>query len=139
MEIEYAFLARYADLSSDGTLSILGAGLEVVRAPSFPRTLPLAVVARLNDINDASVPIVLEFDATTTEGKSILAAPFVIPLELHRLPPADKVTSDKSGNVVLGLAGFLIPSPGEYILRLKLTGESVLDRVFRLTAVQQHA
>ncbi len=139
MEIEYAFLARAAEASSDGTLSMLGAGFEVVRSPRFPVSIPISVVVRLNGIEDRTHTVTLEFDAFGEDGQSILDAPFVMPMERFRQPVVRPVTPENTASVVFGIPGLLIPAVGRYRLVLKLTGENVVGREFRLVAEETRA
>lgn len=139
MEIEYAFLARAAEASPDGTLSMLGAGFEVVRSPRFPLSIPVSFVVRLNGIEDRTHTVTLEFDAFGEDGQSILDAPFVVPLEPFRQPLVCPVIPEKTANVVFVISGLLIPAVGHYRLVLKLTGENVVGREFRLIAEETRA
>ena len=139
MEIEYAFLARAAEASPDGTLSMLGAGFEVVRSRTFPKSLPFTVVVKLKGVADKTRTMTLEFDAFREDGQSTLDAPYVLTTEMSRRQPDTSVVHEGCVNVLLGLGDFLIPAPGVYRLVLKLTGENVVGREFRLIAEETHA
>ena len=139
MEIEYAFLARAADASPDGSVSVLGLGFETVRLQTFPQSIPLTIVVRLRDVKNRQAPITLEFDATGDDGVSVLDAPFVFPLEPLRLPKNEAASPQGSSNILFSLGLFSLPRPGVYLLSLRLSGESVVTHVFSLTAVQTDA
>ena len=134
MEIEYAFLARAADASPDGTLSVLGAGFDVVRSRNFPKSFPFTVVTKLKGVADKTRSMTLEFDAFGQDGQSILEAPYVLTTEMSRRLPSTSSVPEDGVNVLLGLADFSVPTPGVYRLVLTLTGENAVSRDFRLTA-----
>ena len=138
MEIEYAFLARAADVSPDGTLSMLGTGFEIVRSRIFPRDFTFSIVVRLRDIVTSTQNMTLEFDAFDETDKSILDAPYVVSTVISRRLPLESVVSEGSGNIVFGILGLVIPIIGIYRLVLKLTGENVVGREFRLVAEELH-
>ena len=117
---------------------MLGAGIEVIRSRNFPTTFPLTVVVRLKNIINKLQNTTLEFDVFREDGHSILDAPYVSVLESGDRPPLGSVVSEGSGNVLLGIPGLLIPMAGTYRLVLKLTGEDMVARNFRLVAEERH-
>ena len=48
VEIEHAFLCRYAESNPDGTFDTIGTGFTIVRARSFPTVIPVMVILKLN-------------------------------------------------------------------------------------------
>src|SRR4051794_16942296 len=80
MEIAHAFFARWAEALGDNTISTIGAGFDVVRAPNYPAAFPITVVIKLvGFLNDTpSTPperplaIQLTMDAIGPDGSRAL-------------------------------------------------------------------
>lgn len=46
-DLDYAFLAEYAKVEAQGTLTVVGASFTRLRVPTLPAAIPLAVAGRL--------------------------------------------------------------------------------------------
>ena len=134
MDITYAFLARAAEVNSDGTLSVLGADFHLVRAAGFPRECPMAVVVKLGGVPEQA-ELYAQLDIRGPEGVQIVTTPEPVPLKpIGRSSEVGAVTRRDTANVIVGLAGLVLPAPGEYTFHLRLTGDGTAERVIGLTA-----
>jgi hypothetical protein len=116
MRLEFAFFADAAEVRPDGTMFVLGGGIDHVKGPSFPATHPgMALVARLMASQDEHGNHVFTVKVFRPRGES--------------LPPDSTLTFDvppnkihpERGNtatVCLRYWNFLFPEPGEYTFRL---------------------
>jgi len=135
MEIEYGFLARAAEISPDGTLSVLGAGFDTVRSPAYPRAFPITLVVRVINLGPVKPDLLVDFDIADTAGNSILDAPVSKKLTNPMvLSSKTTVAPNESANLVLSLPALLIPAPGDYQVNLKLTDKTTVEKTIRLHA-----
>lgn len=139
MEIDYAFLTRAADLSPDGTLSMLGVGFETIRSRGFPVNIQFALVVRLSGVVPGREEILAELDIVGPDGKTILDAPISSPLNAIKVPTPKSVAPSGTANLIIQLAGVMLQSPGVYHANLRLTGEKVVEKKFRIVAETANA
>jgi hypothetical protein len=140
MEIVYSFLARAAEVASDGTLSVLGGDFDRAWSAVYPCAVPVAVVVRfVEPPQDAQSPVFIELDILGPDGHTILESPLA--KMLSRNPNAGKMraTRENEGIVVVNLGGVVIPAGGEYRVWVKLTkGGASVERVMRLRVEEPH-
>jgi hypothetical protein len=122
MNIEFAFLTRAADLSSDGTLSVLGADLDLLQAPAFPFLLPSfsVVVKFLLGADETKVDSTLRV-SIVGEGIGSLAPE----LNTRLLHPSENMAKAKkrAGLTLVGtFQGTTFPNPGQYAVHLIIDG-----------------
>jgi hypothetical protein len=134
MEIDYGFLARAAEVAPDGTLSVLGAGFDTIRATAFPAPHLICVVVRLKGVETGESEMHVEFDILDPAGKSILDAPINQRLVPQKLSKKIAAASTDTANILLHLGSVMIPVVGEHQMRLRVTKGTVVEKIFRLNA-----
>ncbi len=138
MDIEFAILARSADLSADGTISALGMGFEIIRTAALPRVFPLCLIVRVKGHQDGG-KLLVDIDLIGPSGSSILDAP--ISQELKPTPRAKEnaVAPEGTANIIFNMAGIVLSEFGEYELRFRVTGTEAVERVIALRVLKANA
>jgi hypothetical protein len=119
MEVDYALLAAFADLASDGKVSIFHGGLETIHLPQLGRIVtPIYFAFRVS------------FRAEECGGNGIvrveLVDPYGTPVDsseetvLLQVPPPDGHTKI---SFVCRFAGIVLQVAGNYLVRLLFNGE----------------
>jgi hypothetical protein len=116
MDVLYFLLARYAEQTPDGSMNIMGAGIDTVTAPFLPYYHPsLYVVAKIAMSNEeAKSEHILNIIETTPDGKVLLTtkdmrvSPKEMPPDLKILP----------ANMLFAFQGLFFPTEGEYKFEL---------------------
>lgn len=136
MDLAYAFLAKFADTTRDGTFALVGGGFEVVAAPALPVTVPaLAVVIRLLvPPNECGREHELRVDLVGP-GE---AAPRMT-ANLHFTPDLDVNRPGRPVgiNCIMGTFGLAFAEQGDYEFRLSVGGRQLGSAV--LSVIQRPA
>lgn len=134
VEIDFAVLARSADLGADGTISALGMGFDRIRATVLPRAFPFAVLVRLKEIGDAE-KLLVELDVIGPKG-SILDAPFVNEMPIKKAIPSVAVIPKETATIHIGLPGLVIPEAGKYEFQIRVTATNTVNRSLSVSVEQ---
>jgi hypothetical protein len=138
MEIAYAFFANAAQLALDGTFSVFGAALEIVRSPAFPCMTNLSLLIKLTGVPDGEPDQTFEMDVTGPDGLSILPVPISTPLARFVVPTHNSVVHRGNKTLIVGFGGFVLPAPGDYTFSFRIIGPTVAAKTLQLTAEQIH-
>src|SRR5258708_30723580 len=133
MELKYAFCARFAETTPDGTISMIGGGFNVLSGPTLPVLVPmLSVVARF------------EFTAEECGRAHEVSTSFIgpngeplrEPMVLAITPTARESNQDipSAATCVLSLVGASFDHAGDYAFRFSIGG-----RFLRSVSVRIHA
>jgi hypothetical protein len=111
------FLLAEAATIREGTLNILGAGINILRRPAYPALLGLPLALLLEFIpegeGDHEVHIGIE-------GQPGLIADVVI--ELAQAPPGEVKNLAAYFPIVIPTQSVILPRPGRYVATLKIDG-----------------
>ncbi len=117
MRLVYTTLARYAELSKDGTFTIIGGGFQRLRVSDFPVTVPtlallIKIEADVKEHGDYRLELVLvdPNDARVDGGKGEL--PFSI----------DEDPDHREFTCLFQLYGLQFQRPGVHFFRIALAG-----------------
>lgn len=83
IELDYAFLADYARVESNGTLTVIGASWTFIVASQVPAVHRMAIAGRIRSTPEAE-PVPLRIEVVAPEGKYRMA----LNAELTRAPAA---------------------------------------------------
>jgi hypothetical protein len=121
VELDYAFLADAANLSSDQKLNVLGMWVTRSASPRLPVTPILTFVARLIATpEECGKPHSFRLEILNPDGDRLAISseqPFVVQ------PNPDDPGQPGYGAVVLGLVGATFPEYGNYRLRPVVNGQ----------------
>jgi hypothetical protein len=138
MKIGYVFLARYAETNPDGTVNAVGCDFESVRAKAFPAAFPVAIVAKLTEMEafeKVGEKLSLLLQIVNPAGEDLLDPPLVAILEPQRLDKKISIARSGTSRVVWSLGGLPFATPGKYELRLTFeSGTKVLRHTVELNA-----
>ena len=117
MEIEYAFLCRYAESNPDGTFDTIGTGFTFVRARSYPNVIPVMVILKLKTTGPAR-ELDLAVSVVGPTGDTVLSAtltlnPVVLPENVSLTPP-------NTASVVLNLGPMPLLTAGKYVISIAI-------------------
>jgi hypothetical protein len=126
MQLEYIFLARYAELAPDGLFTVVGGGVDRINAGGFPWSwgyLFLVAQVRL-PIQEAQREHRTAVERETPAGQ---IEPIGAESPMTPVPPTVEVGID--GNVRfsfnLSLVNLIFPEAGVYKYRLKIDGREI--------------
>jgi hypothetical protein len=127
IKIEYAFLARSAEVLADGTFTVIGGGIDRFICTNFPPGIPtLVLVVRLSVARDEwnkQHDLLVEIFGPDGE---------LMPGQRHtltfNLPPAASAPQLPGLVGMLTLVGMQFPRPGIYRIRLSV-GSKELDSI----------
>jgi hypothetical protein len=135
MEIAYAYLANYAEFSSDGRLTMVGGDLDAIGSPDFPsRPLNLALAIKATFLPEESGrPHLCRIEiarARNNEPDSEALAPVIMAnLDLPRVG-ADLATG--RANICGQFTGVVFPVEGDYLVRIWLDDREMRRLPLRL-------
>jgi hypothetical protein len=132
MRLKFAFFARAADISQDGTFAVLGAGLDKLRAPGFPCSAAITLVANVGlspDDRQRRNAIILE--AFDPAGER-MAGPIESGIQPPPPQPGQAIEDELGVTCIFGL--FLtFPVAGAYRFRLTSDlGEEFEEQLLRI-------
>jgi hypothetical protein len=124
MKLEFAFFADAADVRPDGTMYLLGGGIDHVKSQSFPAVHQggMVLVARLraepNELGDHQVSA----KVFRPRGE-----PWTPEIALNFNVPPNKLHPERGNcaTVCLRYLNFVFPESGEYTFRLFIDGNEV--------------
>jgi hypothetical protein len=123
MQLEYAFCANYAETGEAGTVSVIGAGINVLRVATLPAQVrSLYVIARVTFAREErGRPYELEIDLLGPEGKRLSGWPLVAPM----LPAAqaDPPEVPSAATCITALTAPVFTHPGEYRFQFSAAGQ----------------
>ncbi len=122
MELAYAFLAKYADTAPDGTFTLIGGGLEGVKASSLPTGIPAMalIIHLLANPDECGHEHQLDMAFFSPTGAPILNPGG----HLTFTPTEDPDTPGHRVGVscIFGMIGMTFTEFGDYEFRLSLDG-----------------
>lgn len=85
MQLQYAFCARFAETGDKGTFSVIGGGINILRIPVLPATIPtLSVIVRLVfTIEECDRQHELTVELLGPDGQQLAGWPLVTPVCLQ--------------------------------------------------------
>jgi hypothetical protein len=129
MDVRYLMLAKYAEQTPDG-MNVIGGGIDVFRAESFPHAIPsLYVAVKVTfERSDLELPHTLRVRLIAPDGDQLTSTE-TIPVPVDDLPPGKE---NLSANLTFGFHSFLFPKEGRYRIQLLCDEETAKESVFRL-------
>lgn len=127
MEVDYAYLCRFAEANADGTIDTIGGDFECIEAEGYPVAVPLVIVAKFSglDVGKDGVPVLLEVIGPT--GTPIMEPP-VLKLRPTMTMNPKGTTPSNTSRLVLNLGAVPLLSAGKYEFKLSL-GQPTLASV----------
>ena len=129
MEVAYAFLAKYAEYTPDGLLSMIGGGLETFTTPSLPYrgnfSIPVKIsLSREEARQENRIRVEVVGGEIQPEGGAVQTpqAEFIMP------PSPLEPTGDVFVNLVVNFFQIGFPRHGEYPVRI-LSNQQVLKTI----------
>jgi hypothetical protein len=129
MDLEYIFLARFADLSDDGLFTVHGGGMKTIVGEQFPVTWPLlCLVARVRATpSEFAAPRRMAIERVAPTGDVVVVGEEAASPSSASARPG--VTRDPDGriclNICAGMLGQVFPVPGVYQFRVKMDGKEI--------------
>jgi hypothetical protein len=124
MKFHYAFCAKYAQTSPDGTFTVFGGGLDTIEVQEFPfvvQELAILLNVSLDPDEDAAGQRIMVGFFDPEGGLLPLRAEFPVPAV-----PSSKRTRDRIPVVcVVNIANACFPMPGRYSFQVLINGENV--------------
>jgi hypothetical protein len=121
MEIAYAFMAKFADTSADGTFALVGGGWDGVKTPTIPINVPaMALVVHLSaNPDECGREHNLDINLFGPTG-----AQFPFSGHLPFIPVLDQNSPDHrvGVNCIVGMLGMTFAEQGDYQFRLSVDG-----------------
>lgn len=133
MQLEYAFLAKFADTNPAGGFTAVDGGIAVISGPKLPIAVPLLhLVAHFRFMREECgqrYNVLVQLVSPTGEPMALGDA--VLPLTpALRADIPDQETTTATG--VLGMLGAQFDTPGDYVFRLLLGGEALGSTAVRV-------
>ena len=127
MEVKFAVLADYANITREGKLNVLGI-FDVLNTPSFPTSIPFYVVvsyeagaAEFDSNKEIQIVLCDEDGNTKLKMKQVL-----------RVVRPDKTGTLFSTNQIAGIVGFPFEKAGSYQFNILVNGDPKKQSPFRL-------
>jgi hypothetical protein len=131
MDVRYLLLARHAEMAGDGTLNMLGGGVDLQPVPALPFGVPILYVVLKADfgVQEGSCTHAFQLRAFNPAGEQFLDSGSIdMPSQAPFPPNRDRAQA----NVVLALQNILFTAEGVYRFELLYDGESVKDALLRV-------
>jgi uncharacterized protein DUF6941 len=131
MEVRYLLLARHAEANPDGTMSMIGGGLDIQVVSMLPCQFPvLFLVAKIAMTSEESGLLhALEFRVVTPSGEYLVTTKMDIPPTPSAFPPN---RTYKNANTVLSFHNITFPIEGVYQFQLLYDGAVEKEAPFRV-------
>jgi Family of unknown function (DUF6941) len=120
MEVEFAFLADAAQVSPDGKLYVLGAGVDRLMAAQFPAVHPLlTLVVKLKlHATECERPHQVEVELWDPDGQTIGAK-----VETGFSAPRQPGSRPAFAQIVLSMVQLQFEQPGDYAFQVLVDGQ----------------
>jgi hypothetical protein len=126
MQLEYIFLAKFADITDDGLFTVVGGGINKIYADAFPSSWgSLYLVARVHlTVEDAQSQHRIALERESPKGQ---IEPILGESSTKELPGTPEVgPDDKVGlTFALWLMNLTFAGPGVYKYRFKIDGREL--------------
>ena len=120
LEIDFAFLANYAEATPNGLVTAVGAGWDNAWRTSYPAAFSGYLVARLTlTRQEMSHAHNVELDIVDADGRA------TVPRISMPIEPPPTPGSRLNMNLLFDLRGVVVPAAGSYNLELGVDGRSV--------------
>jgi len=130
MQLQFAILADAAQVLPGGKFVIMGGGVQVLNAPSFPAMNPaLALIVRLS-VNSEEVEQqhMLRLELLSPDGTNLFSEIEDKPIAAQR-QQTPAVDIPPAYTVVINLPALVFPTEGKYQLRLFVDGQELGNAV----------
>jgi hypothetical protein len=120
VEIDFAFLANYAEATPNGLVTAVGAGWDNAWRTSYPTAFSGYLVARLTlTRQEMSHAHNVELDIVDADGRA------TVPRISMPIDPPPAPGARLNMNLLFDLRGVVVPGPGSYNLELGVDGRSL--------------
>ncbi len=138
MDVRYLLLARHAELASDGSAHLIGAGSYLRYVVATPTVLPmLYIVTQLTmTVDEAASAHTIEFRVLGPHGEVIAESE---PLNLSSQQPTSEDTENVGAVVFLGMQNVSLSSAGRYRFWLHVDGNPMRDALLKIESPPQVA
>jgi hypothetical protein len=132
MEAAFALLATAVEMTEDGKLHMLNAGLDSLRGPfPGPLTVPFYLAARLIfPPEECGAAYEVEFRVFAPDGRQVGGET----MRIEAPPPAPNCVTKVT--LVLGFAGFAFETLGTYLIRIMIGGRSLAEVPFNVMRLE---
>jgi hypothetical protein len=134
MDVNFAVLADYANITQEGKLNILGI-FDIINAPAFPFALPIfyVVVSYASTAAEFGTTKKAEIVLCDEDGNELLR----LPQDLQIIRPT-RTGTVATTNQIAGIVGLPFQKSGDYQFEISVNGDTKRTISLRINDIKQN-